>query len=90
MWCHAKNFEALEYLTRCAAHCFYHQEDDYTITSRGFIWAYPGQPGGRYTIAVHPERLKPEELKVYNDYPKGKPDELIGIEFDLERLGEDI
>ena len=31
-----------------------------------------------------------EEFKVYPDYPKGKPDELIGIEFDLERLGEDI
>ena len=31
-----------------------------------------------------------EEFKVYPDYHKGKPDELIGIEFDLERLGEDI
>ena len=31
-----------------------------------------------------------EEYKVYPDYPNGKPDELIGIEFDLEKLGEDI
>ncbi len=31
-----------------------------------------------------------EEFLIYPDYPKGKPDELIGIEFDLEKLGEDI
>ena len=31
-----------------------------------------------------------EEYKIYPDYPNGKPDELIGIEFDLEKLGEDI
>ena len=35
-------------------------------------------------------RIIGKEFKVYPDYPKGKPDELIGIEFDLERLGEDI
>jgi len=31
-----------------------------------------------------------EEFKIYPEYPNGKPDELIGIEFDLEKLGEDI
>ena len=31
-----------------------------------------------------------EEYKIYPDYPNGKPDELIGIEFDLEKLVEDI
>ena len=57
LWCHAKNYEALEYLTRCGAHCFFHQEDDYAITSKGFIWAYPGKPTGPNCIAVMPERF---------------------------------
>jgi hypothetical protein len=25
-------------------HCFWHQKDDFTITSQGFIWTYPGKP----------------------------------------------
>ena len=22
-------------------HCFWHQEDDYTLTTKGYIWTYP-------------------------------------------------
>jgi hypothetical protein len=40
-WCHAKNLEALHYMLDIGAHCFWHEEDSYTITSRGFIWGYP-------------------------------------------------
>lgn len=25
-------------------HCFWHQEDDYTLTSKGYIWTYPNRP----------------------------------------------
>jgi hypothetical protein len=25
-------------------HCFWHQEDDYTLTSHGLVWIYPGKP----------------------------------------------
>ena len=36
-------------------HCFWHQEDNYTITSKNFIWAYPGWEGSATrTIAVKP------------------------------------
>ena len=42
--CHAKNLDALEYCLNSNIHCFWHQEDDYTITSNGYIWAYPGKP----------------------------------------------
>jgi hypothetical protein len=24
-------------------HCFFHNIDDYTITSNGYVWAYPGR-----------------------------------------------
>jgi hypothetical protein len=41
--CHAKNLPALEYCINANLHCFWHQEDDYTITSQGYIWVYPGK-----------------------------------------------
>lgn len=40
-WFHSKNKEALEFLLKNNFHTFWHQEDDYTITSNGIIWAYP-------------------------------------------------
>jgi len=66
LWCHAKNFNALQSIINLGIHCFWHQEDKYTITSQGWIWAYPGQPGGNHTIAVHPENLTDEEIKKFS------------------------
>jgi len=43
LWCHAKNIKALELLLEIDMHTFWHQKDDYTITSNGYIWAYPGK-----------------------------------------------
>lgn len=66
VWCHAKEYKTLEALVALGIHCFWHESDKYTLTSQGWIWAYPGQPGGRYTIAVHPEKLTAEELKKFD------------------------
>lgn len=42
LWCHAKNIEALNALiTKGNINCFWHQNDDYTLTSNGYIWTYP-------------------------------------------------
>lgn len=42
VWCHAKNQEALAVMVgRC--HCFWHQEDDVALTSKGYLWTYPGK-----------------------------------------------
>ena len=30
-------------MSKMNCHYFWHQEDDYTITSKGIIWAYPGK-----------------------------------------------
>ena len=70
IWCHAKNINALNEMLRynCyyeeiigeyakpGIHCFWHQEDNYTITSRGIIWAYPNKPLTKKTICVLPEK----------------------------------
>jgi len=41
LWCHAKNPGALQEMNNADIHCFWHQNDDYTITSKGFIWSFP-------------------------------------------------
>ena len=39
-WCHAKNIEALEFMMNENIHCFWHQADDVTVTSKGYIWTH--------------------------------------------------
>ena len=42
LFCHAKNIEALLLMAQDQdIHCFWHENDAYTITSRGYIWKYP-------------------------------------------------
>ena len=56
IWTHCKNYQALNQLiTEPKINCFWHQEDDYTITSKGYIWAYPGKISGSNSICVMPE-----------------------------------
>ena len=55
---HAKNLEALkELLQTGGVHCFWHQEDQYTISSHGVIISYPGCAVGSNTICMKPELL---------------------------------
>jgi len=56
LWCHAKNLKALEILSVNDIHCFWHEKDKYTLTSRGFIWVYPGMPLCYGSIYVLPEK----------------------------------
>ena len=75
LWCHAKNIEALnKMLYYPQIHCFWHQEDDVTLTSRNFIWTYPGKPLTESSIVVLPELnskttiLPPNIFGVCSDY----------------------
>lgn len=54
-WCHAKNLQAALKLKEIGAHYFWHQEDDFTLTSNGFFWTYPGKKLSKNSIAVMPE-----------------------------------
>jgi hypothetical protein len=40
-WNHAKNLNALDYMLEHNIHCFWHEGDERTLTSNGFIWTYP-------------------------------------------------
>lgn len=56
LWIHCKNVEALAFFLDANVNCFWHESDQYTITSRGWIWTYPGYPprGGK-AVCVLPE-----------------------------------
>lgn len=48
---HCKNLPAL-YLLKDQFHCFWHEDDCYTLTTQQKIWTYPGQPIGPDCIIV--------------------------------------
>jgi glycerophosphoryl diester phosphodiesterase len=53
-WFHCKNLEALEFFDKQYKDYkyFWHQRDDYTLTSNGYIWSYPGVKTGLKSIKV--------------------------------------
>ena len=62
-WCHAKNINALyKMLQNNKIHCFWHQEDDVTITSKGYLWTYPNKQLTPKSIAVLPEIVIEDEI----------------------------
>jgi hypothetical protein len=70
-WCHAKNLDALIFMLDNQIHCFWHEEDDVTLTSRGVIWAYPGKQPIKNSIAVMPEINNDDTLQcagICSDY----------------------
>lgn len=56
LWCHAKNWEALEFLMKRNIRCFWHTNEDYILTSYGDIWVFPGKILLSNSIAVLPEQ----------------------------------
>jgi len=83
LWLHIKNVEAFNELTILSKELkidwinyFWHQNDDYTLTSGGYIWTYPGKQLMKNSISVLPEKndLIYEDIKhcygVCSDYIK--------------------
>jgi len=57
LWIHCKNIEAIEFFNSLLEtyNYFWHQEDTVVLTSKNFIWAYPGKQPIKHSIAVMPE-----------------------------------
>lgn len=74
-WFHCKNLDALYYLSLLdkPIKYFWHQEDDFTLTSNGYIWTYPGKEITDRSILVDPnlKHVGPEieAYAVCTDYP---------------------
>ena len=62
LWCHSKNLDSLINLKKIGAHYFWHENDEYTLTSKGYIWTYPGKNLSNESICVLPEWHK--EIKL--------------------------
>lgn len=75
LWIHCKNKEALTFFNTLGQqfHYFWHDKDVATLTSRGYIWAYPGCQPFQNSIAVMPEIFKDDIsqcLGICSDYLK--------------------
>lgn len=56
LWIHCKNVFALERFSSAKTfNYFWHDKDTATLTSKGFIWVYPGKQPIKESIAVLPE-----------------------------------
>lgn len=55
-WIHCKNIEALSELANMVGiNCFFHNIDDAVLTSKNFLWTYPGKQLYSNSICVLPE-----------------------------------
>jgi hypothetical protein len=71
IWCHAKTPEALDFLLSIGAHCFFHEGDAVTLTSRGIILTLAGRPPIRNSICMLPEArygVLPDCAGICSDY----------------------
>ena len=59
LWVHCKNIEAMVWVAQTNLNYFWHETDTVTLTSKRFIWVYPGKQPIKGSIAVMPE--------IYND-----------------------
>jgi hypothetical protein len=55
LWVHCKNVELLNWIRSTSLHWFWHEEDTLTLTSKGYVWVYPGKQPIIGSIAVMPE-----------------------------------
>jgi hypothetical protein len=57
LWIHCKNIDALYYFSanQNNYNYFWHQNDDFTLTSKNYIWTYPGKEYTTRSIIVMPE-----------------------------------
>jgi hypothetical protein len=55
LWIHCKNVELLNWIRSTILHYFWHENDTLTLTSKNYVWVYPGKQPVVGSIAVMPE-----------------------------------
>lgn len=72
LWIHCKDIVTLYEFSanRSGYNYFWHQNDDYTLTSQNYIWTYPGKSYTSRSVIVMPEWNTPDWdiLRVANCY----------------------
>ena len=87
LWIHCKNLKALEKLTSSDLNLnfFFHDNDFFTLTSKGFIWTLPSQELSKSSICVMPEHQSKKWLSNINSISKNS----FGICSDYIKIIED-
>ncbi len=76
LWCHAKNLAALSLMMEKNIQCFWHESDDYTLTSSGFIWTYPGKNITNKSIIVCDDLV--DTRRLYDSSVSGVCSDYVG------------
>jgi hypothetical protein len=70
LWCHAKNVEAMERMFEDGIHYFWHENDRFTLTSKGIPWCYPENYNKNGIVVSKEPTLPPYSVfGVCTDYP---------------------
>lgn len=71
LWCHAKNDAAFERMLSVGLHCFWHEADRFTLTSRGIPWCYPNNflQKGITVVIGDQTSINQDVLGICTDYP---------------------
>jgi hypothetical protein len=79
LFVHCKNTDALDAVRsgKVDAHYFFHQHDDYTLTSEGLVWVYPGRMMCDKSILVLPESWLNNDQ--YVDYIERWQGKIVGV-----------
>lgn len=72
LWFHCKNLDILNYFSEQKEDYkfFWHQQDDYTLTSNGYIWTYPEKRVTKKSIIVSlgKEKVEHEVFGICSDF----------------------
>jgi hypothetical protein len=63
LWVHCKNTDSLNWIRNTILHYFWHEEDTLTLTSKQYMWVYPGKQPIIGSVAVMPERSNDDVSK---------------------------
>ena len=72
LWCHAKNESALCEMLKEHIHCFWHENDRFTLTSKGVPWCFPNnyqKNGITVSLGIKENNFSHNILGVCTDYP---------------------
>jgi hypothetical protein len=67
IFCHCKNIQALHYMIKNShdIEYFFHDNDDYVLTSKNHIWTFPGKELTKNSICVMPEWVGKKPINCY-------------------------
>lgn len=72
LWCHAKNLDALNLMLKNKKiHCFWHQNDDFALTSKNYIWTYPNKKtvNNSIIVLIKKQKITKKIFGICTDYP---------------------